>query len=116
MTNKHTAREAFDHAFTDGREACVEFMRTTTWGMENYGADADGRRGMMIVTIDDDRAEDIYVTWYGDGPDGGRPATPFAALDGMTQLMVTAAVEDYLASHEATAPEEPEADWDDIGD
>jgi len=40
----------------------VTFERHTTFSHDsNYGADADGRRGVYRVDIDDDHAEDIEV-------------------------------------------------------
>lgn len=40
----------------------VEFERNTTFVTDkNYGADADGRRGVSATFVDEDEAEDIVV-------------------------------------------------------
>ena len=39
----------------------VTFNRVTTYHTENYGADADGNRGVLTTFIDDDYAEDIFA-------------------------------------------------------
>ena len=114
----HTQRvkTSFDHALTDGREVCIEFERVTVSSPEHYGADADGNRGIWITSIDDDRAEQVTVEFYGAGPDGRGPATRLEDLHADTRAEVDAAIEAYLDKHEPEVQEEREPDYDRIND
>lgn len=107
---RSTQREAFD-TVVNGHELCIEFDRTTVWGREHYGADADGNRGMWITCIDDESTENIKVTWY---TDVGNREQPLDELEKDLQTQVLTAVEQYCETHEAAPVEEQEPDYDDI--
>jgi len=48
--------------YNDEAVLMVDFERVTTWAVDgSYGADADGRRGVRTVFIEDDEATDIFV-------------------------------------------------------
>lgn len=84
-----------------GVPVTISFTRVTTWNWAHYGADADGRRGLLMTMIDDDYAEHVTVVDdAGDvrpGPDMWRAANE--------------AVEQYLDSHEPCCDEsEPDPD------
>jgi len=89
-----------------GTEVCIEFTRVTEGHRENYGADADGNRGMMVGMIDSDDAEDIVVTM----PSGTE--RPFETLPDAAQRAVRREVDRYLEENEPEAEDEPERDWD----
>jgi len=68
----------------------VEFERRTDWSVDNdYGADADGRRGCRMVFIDEDEAQDIFV----DGK-------PIEAYPAEFQAIIRKAVDVWMAEHE----------------
>ena len=96
----------------DGQYVSVEFTRSTQWSRDRYGEDADGNRGMNIVTIDSDEAHGIEVYCY-DGPNKGKtlPLSDFAPA---FQEGIRNAVDAYLQANEPEAPEEREPDYDDI--
>lgn len=95
---RQTTKEEFDTVI-NGQDVCIGFTRTTVYGRENYGADADGRRGMMIDTIDEDEYTDIIC---GD-------------LD-PTDPAVTDVIEEYMETHPPEPEDVPEPDYDDIDD
>jgi hypothetical protein len=116
MANKHSERVEFDTelALGDGAnlDVCIGFMRTTVWDRENYGADADGNRGMMMDFVDSDEYTCITVSWH--ITDTEMVSFPAVNLPGTVTIeAVNAAIEAYMESHEATGPEEREEDCDD---
>ena len=112
MTN--TTRTGFDTRL-DGREVFVEFDRTTTWSSGLEGQDADGNRGVWMTSIDEDYADSITLYWYDEGGDG-HTDIPLAALTSLQALEVQRLVDEWLEQHEPTEPDEPEPDYDDVGD
>jgi hypothetical protein len=116
MANKHSERVEFDTelALGDGTnlDVCIGFMRTTVFGRDLYGADADGNRGMWVDTIDEDEYSCITVSWH--ISDTEMVSFPAVNLPGTVTIEgVNAAIEAYMESHEATGPEEREEDCDD---
>lgn len=109
---KQSTRVGFD-ATINGFDISIEFTRTTAWSWENYGADADGNRGMMMQSIDSDDATDITAELA-----SGEPLylDPPASGSGAISQGVHDAVEAYMDAHDPEAVEEPEEDCDDIGD
>jgi hypothetical protein len=94
-----------------GREATIEFTRVTvTTHDPNYGADADGNRGVPRDEIDEDYAEDIRVSFTPDMLEN------FDTLPEGIRALVTAAIDTYIAMHEPEWEEEPERDWDAVND
>jgi hypothetical protein len=94
------------------RDVDVEFTRTTVWGRENYGADADGNRGRMIDTIDEDSYDKILVSWEDETEHNNIP------LDELSPAMrdaVIIAVEEYVEKNqpEPEEPDEPEYEPED---
>lgn len=107
---KSSRTETFD-AIIDGRECQIEFTRVTVFSHDaHYGADADGNRGMPMDFIDEDYAEgDVLIAFIED--DDGPVVAPK-----VFQAEVDKAVEAYIKSHEPTAPEDEEPDYDDRDD
>ena len=113
-SGKQTRSEAFD-AELDGQDVCVEFDRVTKWSTDpNYGADADGNRGISVTEIDEDYAENIFVLTFEQGADGTKEiSTPLSALTSLQALEVQRLVDEHLEQHEPTEPEEPDYDGPD---
>lgn len=105
---KNTVAESFDTVLK-GLEVCIEFERTTTYERDlHYGADADGNRGISMLLVDDDVAEDIKVTI-----EDTDIQAPFLSLTPELQIDVQQAVDDYMEKHDPQQFEEPEPDYDD---
>ena len=105
---KSSRTESFD-AIIDGRECQIEFTRVTTFVHDaHYGADADGNRGMPMDFIDEDIAEDVCISFIED--DGPMPVPKHLEAE------VEKAVDAYIESHEAEAPEPEEPDYDNRDD
>jgi hypothetical protein len=105
-------REAFDTQL-DGCDVNIEFTRTTTYSRENYGADADGNRGVMMTMLDEDRADEIEIIRVDDMADGSRESrTPYAQLSQTEQGMVTEALDAYLSENEPDDFEDEDVDED----
>jgi hypothetical protein len=121
MANKHSELVEFDTelALDDDTnlDVCIGFMRTTIWGRENYGADADGNRGMMMDIVDSDDYTCITVEWQDAGDKGDEPIKykfPADALPaGIVIEDVYKVIAAYMESHDATGAEEREEDCDD---
>ena len=101
-------------ATLDGHDVLITFERTSTWSYENYGADADGNRGMMMLTLDVDDYADITVTPYAD--DGSVVTTSHTGLPEVQRVAVEALVEAWMQAHEPEPDEPSEPDYDDVGD
>lgn len=90
----------------NGVAVFIAFTRTTVFGRENYGADADGNRGMMIDTIDVDDHSNILVSWEDD--DNAHNDIPLVVCAAMKKAWssdtIVETVENYMESH----PPEPE--------
>jgi hypothetical protein len=74
-----------------GEHVTIAFTRTTKMALENYGADADGNRGVLMWMVDSDEASDIRVT-----NENGEEIEP-------NSEEVDAAIEVYMENHEAEA-------------
>lgn len=110
MANKHSERVDFDATVAE-TDVHISFMRTTKWGWENYGADADGRRGMMMQMIDADDYTCIIVEYH--VTDAKTKQFPGDGLpEGVTIEAVYAAIETYMEEHNPNMPE-TEEDCDD---
>ena len=105
MTHTQSTIEGFDTTLEGGIEVYIEFSRRTTFARDyHYGADADGRRGVVLDTIEEDEAEDVKVQFFDEAP-----LTPSPAL----KAEVDSAVERYIKSVQPTPEEPPEEDEDD---
>jgi hypothetical protein len=110
-----TATDAIEFDATiDGRDALIGFTRHTVGGWENYGSDADGRRGVMRFDHSDNEPTGVTLAFYDDDA-RALAATPFDALDTTTQTAVEAAIVKYIATHEPDF-DEHEPDYDDVDD
>jgi hypothetical protein len=132
MSKKFSSDVSFETTLLN-REVCIEFTRTTTVGWENYGADADGNRGMMMLMVDEDVYENVSIEWEDD--DGKVVKQSLEKIKEMSQLeafppltwevvfaaattakdlyqKIVEALDAYLESHEHEPPEEEERDWD----
>lgn len=109
-----TTRHGFDTTL-DSQDICIEFDRVTSFGHENYGADADGNRGMWIDTIDDDYAARIIVTFYGEDGAADVEAT-FDELPAERQETVNALIEEWMYANEPEPPEGQDNDYPDNDD
>lgn len=92
-----TEQVEFD-ATIDEKDVTISFLRTIETHRENYGADADGNRGMMTSMIDVDAATDVKA-------DFGLGAVPLVMLSAQDQSAVLEEIDKYL---ETTAPEGPD--------
>lgn len=102
-----TVRTGFD-ATIGGIDVCIEFDRVTSFDTDpNYGADADGNRGMSMTSIDEDAAENIVVSW--DDDKDTYDNVPVADLPEARRTDVQALVDAYLEKND---PEVPEGDED----
>jgi hypothetical protein len=121
-SNKHSERVEFGTVLTGTNDeepidVCIGFTRTTAWGYENYGADADGNRGVWMNIIDEDSYAQVAVEWDdATGHDNDVikyifPADPLPA--GVTIEMINAAIEAHMEAVAPTVPDEPEQDFDD---
>ena len=111
MKQKSTTVVGLD-AVIEGREAYIEFVRTSVWVEELYGADADGNRGMWTWFLDEDDATDISVL-FDDDP------LRKSWLEELTlpqQTAVEDAIEAYLDMHEPEDTDVGEPDPDDMRD
>lgn len=89
-----------------GMDVRINFTRTTKVGRENYGADADGNRGMMMDMIDDDEWSNVKVFFDED-------TLGVLLADTSAKAEIEKIIEDWMEAHEPVAPEEPEEDCDD---
>jgi hypothetical protein len=108
-THREHADESFDLELPGGRDVTVEFVRTLEWHRENYGADADGNRGVMTSMVDSDEASRVTVD-FGDGV-----LVPLAEIGDADRAAVDAAIGRYLEDYEFEAnegPDEPDPDRD----
>jgi len=87
----------------EGTPVTIGFERVTRGGWENYGADADGRRGEMRLEVDEDEPRRVTVEW--DDERIGPFSPSFDAL-------VYSAIAEYLERH----PPSDEPDEDDERD
>ena len=92
----------------DGNDVCIRFERTTTCSYENYGADADGNRGQLRLTLDNDEFDDVHVMYY----DGTNVLHKLSDLSAEEQEEVTRLIEEYMEMHDAEF-DESEPDYDD---
>jgi hypothetical protein len=93
-----------------GKNVCIEFTRTTSVSPELYGADADGRRGMWITSVDEDVFSNVRVT-YEDADNGHevvRPLEEFA--DAAERAAIEEVIGTYIESHEHTVPDDDGAE------
>lgn len=89
----------------------VTFNRKTEWSHDhNYGADADGHRGVPMDFIDEDYAEDIEVR-----KDGDKDFVALATLPKELQEQLQKQIDNWLERNEPEY-EEHEPDCDDLGD
>lgn len=103
---KHTEHIEFDTVI-NGLEICIGFTRTIVWGRENYGAAADGNRGMIVDMVDADEYTEVVVT-------SGELTIGIAQF--IKRDKAIAAIEAYLESHPPEAVEPPERDYNDDRD
>jgi hypothetical protein len=107
---KNETRVEFD-AVINGVDVCISFTRTSVFGRENYGADADGNRGMMINTIDADEYTQVSVEWEDEhGRERTFPMDEFPSAFGI--MAVNSAIETYMEAHEPEPPDEPEHEYE----
>lgn len=109
---KFTNAVEFDTTI-DGVDICISFVRTTVVGYENYGADADGNRGVWTLMVDSDEFSEVKVDF------GGPPMMiPLDVLQLPTaqRCAVEAAIQTYMEEHDAEVPEEEERDPDEERD
>jgi hypothetical protein len=110
-------QESFDATVLD-QLVNIEFNRVIEWHRENYGADADGNRGVMTTFIDNDYATDICIThWYDKEGAAQRQIVRFADLEPEMQGAVRQVIDEYLAKNdpeptEDSGPPEPEYEPD----
>jgi len=97
----------------NGRDVLIRFTRTLAWSWEHYGADADGNRGMQMLTLDEDDYADVHVQRY---DDWDAQSTALAELPAAQQDAVRTLVETWMQEHEPEAEEECEPDYDDEGE
>lgn len=103
---------AFDTTLRD-RDICIEFQRTTKFSYENYGADADGNRGVMMLLLDDDFYSDVVVIYYDD--DTATRIAP-SALSNLDAMEVDRLIAEWMDAHELDPTEQDEPDYDSIND
>lgn len=99
-THEQVEEVSFD-ATVGGKDVTITFDRHTTWGRDaHYGADADGNRGIDVIMLDDDFAQNVRVD-IGDGTDRlvGSSTLVTKALE--TEILDL--VDLYLASHDPEA-------------
>ncbi len=93
-------------------EVEIEFDRVTTYSHDaHYGADADGNRGRPMDFVDEDRAENVVVSWDDRTPitlDALADAWPKEGDRADPKRAVLAAVNAYLERVEPTPEEEEE--------
>lgn len=89
----------------DGRGVEVTWVRVTQWDYDaNYGADADGNRGVPMWDYSDDEPERVVIEDYTAGT-----KTPIEALPKAQQALVDAAID---AAQRETDPNWPEDEPD----
>ena len=80
----------------------ASFTRVTRISHDpDYGADADGRRGMPMDFIDEDYYEDVFVSKYIEAEDKMTEAVALGTLPEAERQAVEAALEAYLDAHDA---------------
>jgi hypothetical protein len=90
----------------------VKFNRKTKWDYDaNYGADADGNRGVPRVDVDDDCAEDITVC-----KEGECVFLPIETMAKELQERLKKAIDSWLEDNEPEEYEAPEPPCDDLGE
>lgn len=73
----------------------VSFTRRTAWTKDgDYGFDADGRRGMAVVLIDEDTASDLCVKV-------GEKYVAIQEVNDETRMRIEEAVARWLQDNEA---------------
>lgn len=112
MNGKSVEHAGFD-AVIGGQDINIEFTRTTVFSHDpNYGADADGRRGWPMTFIDEDDYTNVRVSWENDDTGNAHNDIPLDELTAVMKTAVVEAVEHYIETHDPTAPEEPEPEWE----
>ena len=108
-----TYREYFEYTTKSGDLIEVSFDREVSWSVDkNYGADADGNRGIEMSFLDDDDFDAKSITLSDDNYDE-RPATP-EELPEIQQAILA-----YMQTHDPNENElyiDEEPDMDDIDD
>lgn len=104
-------KTSHDHTMQDGSMVCINFDRVTEGHRENYGADADGRRGMMMPMIDRDDAENVRVERYIDDTQTSEPLRLMDLAEGEVK-QILAAIDQYLIDFPPEIEEYPEDDPD----
>jgi hypothetical protein len=112
---RQTSTEAIEFDVTiDGRDALIGFTRHTVGGWDNYGADADGRRGVMRYDYEDDY-DKVTLAFYDDNAELLHP-TPIENLSKELAKVIDDKIAKYIADHAPADMSDGEPDMDDIDD
>lgn len=86
----------------------VSFTRKTAWDHDSdYGADADGHRGMPADFVEDDFYEDVMVQNEEDGP-----WASLADLPAETKAMIEKALDQWLKENDPEPADPIEPDYE----